>query len=59
MPLVFLVISSVLNIVLDIWFVVGLNMSVGGAALAIVIAQAVSGFRSFDIFADKAACFKR
>ena len=43
MPLVFLAISSVLNIVLDIWFVVGLNMDVGGAALATVIAQAVSG----------------
>ena len=50
MPLVFLAISSVLNLVLDIWFVVGLNMSVGGAALAIVIAQAVSGFRYFDIY---------
>ena len=43
MPLVFLAISSVLNIVLDIWFVAGLNMGVGGAALATVIAQAVSG----------------
>ena len=32
-----------LNIVLDIWFVAGLNMGVGGAALATVIAQAVSG----------------
>ena len=43
MPLVFLAISSVLNIVLDIWFVVGLSLGVGGAALATVIAQAVSG----------------
>ena len=42
-PLVFLAISSVLNIALDIWFVAGLNMGVGGAALATVIAQAVSG----------------
>lgn len=42
-PLVFLAISSVINIVLDIWFVVGLKMGVGGAALATVIAQAVEG----------------
>ena len=42
-PLVFLAVSSVLNIVLDIWFVVGLKTGVGGAALATVIAQAVAG----------------
>lgn len=43
MPLVFLAGSSVLNIALDLWFVVGLSWGVGGAALATVIAQAVSG----------------
>lgn len=43
MPLVFLAVSSVLNIVLDIWFVVGLGLGVSGAAWATVIAQAVSG----------------
>lgn len=42
-PLVFLAISYVINIVLDIWFVVGLSLGVGGAALATVIAQAVAG----------------
>lgn len=42
-PLVFLASSSVLNIALDIWFVMGLRLGVGGAALATVIAQAVSG----------------
>ncbi|MDO4501139.1 MAG: MATE family efflux transporter [Erysipelotrichaceae bacterium] len=42
-PLVFLLISSLLNIALDIYFVTGLNMGVAGAALATVIAQAVSG----------------
>lgn len=42
-PLVFLAVSSILNIALDIWFVIGLKMGVGGAALATVIAQAVSG----------------
>ena len=42
-PLVFLAASSVINIALDIWFVVGLEFGVGGAALATVIAQAFSG----------------
>lgn len=42
-PLIFLAVSSVINIVLDIWFVVGLKQGVSGAALATVIAQAVSG----------------
>lgn len=42
-PLLFLGISSVLNIVLDIWFVAGLNRGVGGAAEATVISEALSG----------------
>lgn len=42
-PLVFLAVSAVMNIVLDIWFVVGLSMGVSGAAWATVIAQAASG----------------
>lgn len=40
--LVFLLVSTTLNIVLDIWFVAGLNMGVPGVALATVIAQMVS-----------------
>ncbi len=42
-PLVFLAVSAVLNIALDLWFVVGLDRGVGGAAEATVIAQYVSG----------------
>lgn len=42
-PLAFLAVSSVLNIVLDLWFVVGLNKEVAGAAQATVIAQYISG----------------
>ena len=41
-PLIFLVISSVINIVLDYIFVVPFQMGVSGAAYATVIAQAVS-----------------
>lgn len=43
MPLIFLAISSVMNIALDVWFVVGLKMGVSGAAWATVIAQAAAG----------------
>lgn len=42
-PLVFLAVSAVLNIILDLWFVAGLNRGVAGAAEATVIAQYVSG----------------
>lgn len=41
-PLVFLIISSVTNVVLDIVFMANLNMGIKGAAIATVIAQAVS-----------------
>ena len=42
-PLLFLALSAVLNIALDLWFVVGLGRGVAGAAQATVIAQYVSG----------------
>lgn len=42
-PLIFLIISSVLNIILDIVFVAWLPMGVAGAALATVLAQFISG----------------
>lgn len=42
MPLVFLVISSIINIVLDLLFITQFNMGIAGAAIATVIAQGVS-----------------
>ena len=42
-PLVFLGVSAVLNIALDLWFVIGLKRGVAGAAEATVIAQYISG----------------
>lgn len=42
-PLAFLAVSAVLNIILDLWFVAGLNRGVAGAAEATVISQYVSG----------------
>lgn len=42
MPLVFLIISSLLNIVLDLVFIIRLHMGIQGAAVATVLAQLVS-----------------
>lgn len=42
-PLIFLAVSAVLNIVLDLWFVLGLGQGVAGAAMATVVAQYISG----------------
>ena len=42
-PLYFLIFSSLLNIALDLLFVAVFHMGVGGAALATIVSQAVSG----------------
>ena len=42
-PVIFLVMSSFLNVGLDLFFIVNLHMGVQGAALATVISQGVSG----------------
>ncbi len=46
-PLYYLILSSALNVVLDILFIAKFNMGVGGAALATIISQAVSALCSF------------
>jgi putative MATE family efflux protein len=51
-PLIFLVIASVLNIGLDLVFVLVFRMGVAGAAWATIISQAVSAFGSV-VFAVK------
>ena len=60
--LVFLIVATVLNIGLDLWFVAGLHMGVAGVAFATVIAQAISAvlcclklFRMHDVFTLRAA----
>ena len=42
-PLMFLAVSAMLNIILDLWFVLGLERGAAGAAEATVIAQYISG----------------
>lgn len=48
-PLGLLIFSSVLNIFLDLWMVIGLGLGVAGVAIATVIAQGVSSLLSFLI----------
>lgn len=43
-PLIFLIISAVINIGLDIVFIVPFGMGISGAAYATIIAQAISAF---------------
>ena len=57
-PLVFLVVSSILNVVLDLYFILSLKMGVNGAALATIISQAISAAASI-IFAFKKNRFFR
>ena len=42
-PLYFLTISSIMNILLDLYFVISLNMGVSGAATATIISQGFAG----------------
>lgn len=46
-PLLFLFISTVLNIILDILFITTFNLGVSGAAIATVIAQGISAIGCF------------
>ena len=49
MPLVFLIFSSAVNVVLDLWFVIRFGMGVAGVAWATLIAQVLSVFLSFAV----------
>lgn len=57
-PTILLIISSILNIVLDVWFVAGLGMGVLGVALATLIAQGISAVISFLIFLKLIGAYK-
>ena len=41
-PFLFLVVSAIVNTVLDLWFVIGFDLGVAGVAYATIIAQGVS-----------------
>lgn len=63
--LVYLLVATVLNIILDVWFVAGFGMGVAGVALATAIAQAISAvlcllklMKMRDLFDFKKQYFK-
>ncbi len=65
MPLIFLVLSSIINVILDILLITKLKMGVGGTAVATVIAQGISVifcilyiFKGAKILIPTAASFK-
>lgn len=41
-PLYFLILTSLLNVVLDLWFVLGFHMGIAGVAYATILAQFIS-----------------
>lgn len=49
-PLYFLIFSSILNVILDIYFVKDLGMGLAGAAYATLLAQGLSAVFSFFVF---------
>ena len=55
--LLYLIIATIINIILDLYFVAVLGMGVPGVALATVIAQTVSAILSFIKLSRKTDCF--
>lgn len=49
-PLYFLIFSSILNVILDVYFVRDLGMGLAGAAYATLLAQGLSAIFSFCVF---------
>ncbi|MBQ9984364.1 MAG: MATE family efflux transporter [Lachnospiraceae bacterium] len=57
-PLIFLVVASILNVVLDLAFVMGMDMGVEGAALATAISQCVAALGSVVVAVWKNPFFR-
>lgn len=57
-PLYFLIFSSVLNVILDVYFVRNLGFGLAGAAYATLLAQGLSAVLSFLVFIRKIKAIK-
>ena len=57
-PMMYLILSSLINVVLDLFFVAGLGYGVASAALATVISQVVSAFLAFRKLSHTAAPYR-
>lgn len=54
-PLIFLIISSILNVLLDILFIKSFNLGVRGASIATIISQFVSATLAFIVLLNRKA----
>lgn len=57
-PLIYLTIAGVINVCLNLWFVISLRMGVAGVALATIIAQAVSAVLIVRCLMQSEGCFR-
>lgn len=57
-PLFYLTIAGVINVILNLWFVIGFHMGVAGVALATVIAQCVSTSLIIWCLVKSEGCFR-
>lgn len=57
-PLFYLTVAGVINVCLNLWFVISLHMGVAGVALATIIAQAVSAALIVKCLMQSEGCFK-
>lgn len=57
-PLYYLIIAGVINVALNLWFVIGFHMGVAGVALATVLSQCVSAGLIIRCLMQSDGCFK-
>ncbi len=57
-PLIFLIISSIVNIILDLVLVLGLDLGVFGVALATILSQAISAVLTIFVLVRADDCYR-
>jgi len=57
-PLIFLIISSIANIILDLVLVLGLGLGVFGVALATILSQAISAVLTIIVLVRASDCYR-
>lgn len=57
-PLIFLIISSIVNIILDLALVIGMGLGVFGVALATILSQAISAVMTIYVLVKANDCYK-
>ncbi len=57
-PLIYLMVAGVINVILNLWFVIGFHMGVAGVALATIISQVISAVLTVKCLMNSEGCFK-